>query len=231
MEAGEGRRETRFRPVDLPMPNEAGRRRGRRHNRFFAMTAPLASVPASAPTTLLTPDHTVLSRAGGRFRIRPVRRSDETALRDMFLRCSADDLRLRCFGLSKSFPADFAARLARLTRPDEFAIAAATEAGEMAGVVHAVALPGTEGDADYDIMVRTDLKGQGLGSLLMREMLKQAVRSGFRAVHGDVLMSNRAMLLLAGDLGFRRVALQDGVVRLTALPCGGAESRAGPSGR
>ena len=189
------------------------------------MTAPLASVPATPPVAFLTPDRTVLSRTGGRFRIRPVRRSDEIALRDMFLRCSADDLRLRCFGISKSFPAAFAARLAGLTRPDEFAIAAVTEAGEIAGVVHAVALPGTEGDADYDIMVRTDLKGQGLGSLLMREMLKQAVRSGFRAVHGDVLMSNRAMLLLAGDLGFRRVALEYGVVRLKAVPSGGAEGR------
>ena len=191
------------------------------------MTAPLA--PAS--TILLTPDRPVLSRTGRGFRIRPVRRSDEAGLRGMFLCCSADDLRLRCFGLSKSFPEVFAARLARLTRSDEFAIAAVTEAGEIAGVVHAVALPGTDGDADYDIMVRTDLKGQGLGSLLMREMLKQAVRSGFRAVHGDVLMGNRAMLLLAGDLGFRRIAMEDGVVRLKAMPVADAESPAVPPGR
>lgn len=186
------------------------------------MTAPLAPVPA----TVLTLDRMVLSRTGRRFRIRAVRRSDEAALRAMFLGCSADDLRLRCFGTSKSFPEVFAARLARLTHPDEFAIAAVAETGEIAGVVHAVALPGTEGEADYDIMVRTDLKGQGLGSLLMREMLKQAVRSGFRAVHGDVLLSNRAMLLLAGDLGFRRVAMADGVVRLKAVP---VEETEGPA--
>ena len=31
----------------------------------------------------------------------------------------------------------------------------------------------------------------------MREMLREAIRSGFTAVHGDVLMANRAMLLLA----------------------------------
>ena len=192
------------------------------------MTAPLAPVPAPAATVLLTPDRTVLSRAGRRFRIRPVRRSDEAGLRDMFLRCSADDLRLRCFGVSKSFPGVFAARLARLTRRDEFAIAAVTEAGEIAGVVHAVALPGTDGDADYDIMVRTDLKGQGLGSLLMREMLTQAARAGFRAVHGDVLTSNRAMLLLAGDLGFRRIAMEDGVVRLKAMPVADAEGPTAP---
>ena len=194
------------------------------------MTAPLAPVLASAPGTLLAPDRTVLSRTGRRFRIRPVRRSDAAGLRAMFLRCSTDDLRLRCFGLSKSFPDVFAARLAGLTQPDEFAIAAVSEAGEIAGVVHAVALPGTDGDADYDIMVRTDLKGQGLGSLLMREMLKQAVRSGFRAVHGDVMMSNHAMLLLAGDLGFRRVAVEDGVVRLKAMPVADAELPKGPPG-
>ncbi len=67
-------------------------------------------------------------------------------------------------------------------------------------------------------MVRTDLKGQGIGARLMREMLREAVRSGFTAVHGDVMMANRAMLLLAGDLGFRRVGMEGGVVRIEAHP-------------
>lgn len=172
-------------------------------------------MPATA-CPLLTPDKGALSRAGLRHHLRAVRRSDEAGLRDMFLRCSAEDMRLRCFGASKSFPQVFAARLARLSGPEDFAIVAVLENGEIGGVVHAVGVPG--GEADYDIMVRSDLKGQGLGTRLMREMLAEAGRSGFRAVHGDVLLGNRPMLLLAGDLGFRRVALESGVVRIRATP-------------
>ncbi len=175
-----------------------------------------ASLSAAPP--ILSLDPTFLARSGEPYRLRPVRRSDEAALRDMFLRCSAADLRLRCFGVWKAFPEVFAARLARLAGGGEFAIVAVAPSGEIGGVVHAVGLPDAAGDADYDIMVRTDLKGQGIGARLMREMLREAVRSGFTAVHGDVLMANRAMLLLAGDLGFRRVGLENGVVRIEARP-------------
>ena len=169
-----------------------------------------------APSAVLSPDRPFLARSGAVYRTRPVRRSDEAGLRDMFGRCSTEDLRLRCFGLSKSFPDTFAARLARVAGEAEFAIAAVSPAGEIGGVVHAVGLPGAAGEADYDIMVRTDLKGQGIGARLMRDMLAEAARRGFRTVNGDVLMANRAMLLLAGDLGFRRVAAEGGVVRISA---------------
>ena len=174
--------------------------------------------PLSAAHPVLSVDRTFRARSGELYRIRPVRRADEAALRDMIRRCSAEDRRLRCFGISKTFPEVFAARLARLAGGAEFAIVAVAPAGEVAGVVHAVGLPGTAGDADYDIMVRTDLKGQGIGARLMRDMLREATRSGFTAVHGDVLMANHAMLLLAGDLGFRRVGMEGGVVRIAARP-------------
>ncbi len=179
--------------------------------------------PLPAPNPILSLERTFLARSGERYRVRPVRRSDEAALRDMFRRCSAADLRLRCFGVWKSFPEVFAARLARLAGSGEFAIVAVAPTGEIGGVVHAVGLPGSAGDADYDIMVRTDLKGQGIGSRLMRDMLREVVRSGFTAVHGDVMMGNRAMLLLAGDLGFRHVGIEGGVVRIEARPSAESE--------
>ncbi|RYC31933.1 GNAT family N-acetyltransferase [Lichenibacterium minor] len=178
----------------------------------------IMDAPLSRSAPLLSIDRAFLARSGEVYRIRPIRRSDEAALRDMFRRCSAEDLRLRCFGISKTFPEVFANRLAGLTGGTEFAIAAVAPSGEIGGVVHAVGLPGAAGDADYDIMVRTDLKGQGIGARLMRDMLSEAVRSGFTAVHGDVMMANRAMLLLAGDLGFRRIGMEGGVVRIAAHP-------------
>jgi ribosomal protein S18 acetylase RimI-like enzyme len=173
------------------------------------------SAMSSHRTPSILSEALFLTRSGLRYAIRPVCRSDEAGLRDMFLRCSADDLRLRCFGMSKTFPVTFASRLARLTDPAEFALVAVTGQGEIVGVVHAVGLSEAEGDADYDIMVRSDLKGQGIGTRMMRSMLAEAARAGFSAVGGDVMMSNRAMLLLADDLGFRRVGMDAGVVRIS----------------
>lgn len=176
---------------------------------------------ASSESLLLSPDRTFLARSGEIYRIRSVRRSDEARLRDMILRCSAEDLRLRCFGLSKTFADAFAARLAGIEGDGEFALLAVAPSGEIAGVVHAVGLPGEAGAADYDILVRTDLKGLGIGTRLMREMLSEAARCGFTAIQGDVMIANRAMLLLASDLGFRRVGLEGGVVRIAARPWAG----------
>lgn len=189
---------------------------------MVARPVPTMPTPLATSANLLSGSG-FLTRSGLRYGMRPVRRSDESGLRDMFLRCSADDLRLRCFGVSKTFPAAFAGRLARLGDSREFAILAVMDGGEICGVVHTVGLPGAGSEADYDIMVRSDLKGQGIGMRLMRAMLSQAGQAGFSAVHGDVMMNNRAMLLLAGDLGFRRVATEAGIVRITAAP-GAAES-------
>ena len=52
-------------------------------------------------------------------------------------------------------------------------------------------------------MVRSDLKGQGLGYLLMTEILDYARSRGIKRVHGDVLRENRTMLAMADDLGFK----------------------------
>lgn len=168
-------------------------------------------------TLTLALDPVFLDRRGAPIRLRPVRASDGAPLREMFERCSPDDLRLRCLGVCKGFPADFAARLAALGgEAAEFAIAALLPSGEIGGVVHVAGARDGTGDADYDIMVRSDLKGRGIGARLMRDMLREAARRGFRAIGGDVSLGNRAMLLLAGDLGFRRVGFEGGVVRIEA---------------
>ena len=50
-------------------------------------------------------------------------------------------------------------------------------------------------------MVRSDLKGHGLGHRLMEEMLAGARLRGLSAVEGDVLAENTTMLTMAKALG------------------------------
>ena len=50
--------------------------------------------------------------------------------------------------------------------------------------------------------VRSDLKGQGLGWVLMRQIIRYARSEGFRHIHGEVLRENNSMLALCHALGF-----------------------------
>ena len=80
---------------------------------------------------------------------------------------SQDDLRLRFFAPVKEFSHAFIARLTQIDYARAMAFIAIDEAtGEMLGVVRLHA------NADYDrgeyaILLRSDLKGRGLGWLLM----------------------------------------------------------------
>ena len=51
-------------------------------------------------------------------------------------------------------------------------------------------------------MVRSDLKGRGLGFRLMSELVAYARKRGLKRLFGEVLRENRRMLELAKDLGF-----------------------------
>ena len=50
-------------------------------------------------------------------------------------------------------------------------------------------------------MVRSDLKGHGLGHALMLEMLNLARGQGLQKVEGDVLRENSTMIRMVRELG------------------------------
>jgi len=62
-------------------------------------------------------------------------------------------------------------------------------------------------NADYDrgeyaILVRSDLKGRGLGWLLMQLLIEYARAEGIRTIEGQVLSENTTMLKMCKELGF-----------------------------
>jgi acetyltransferase len=50
--------------------------------------------------------------------------------------------------------------------------------------------------------VRSDLKGRGLGWLLMQLIIEYASAEGLKCIEGQVLSENRTMLDMCRDLGF-----------------------------
>ena len=72
----------------------------------------------------------------------------------------------------------------------------------MLGVVRLHLDADTRG-GEYAVIVRSALKGHGLGWLLMQRMIEYARAIGLERVHGQVLAENTTMLRMCGELGFQ----------------------------
>jgi acetyltransferase len=140
----------------------------------------------------------------GVLQIRPIRPDDEPLYQALMDRMTPSDLRLRLLAPSKNQSHKF---LARLTQPDyarEIGFAVfSTGAGrhEMLGAAHLAANPDYT-SAEYAIMVRSDLKNQGLGWFLMNRLIAYAKTEGLSELYGSVLSENAPMLNMCRELGF-----------------------------
>ena len=78
--------------------------------------------------------------------------------------------------------------------------------------------------AEFAVVVRSDLKGEGMGRKLLSKMIEYCKARGTRVMKGEVLSINHRMLNLASALGFSITPLEneEGIKRvsldLTALP-------------
>ena len=135
--------------------------------------------------------------------VRPVRPEDEPLYGPFFAAVTPADLRLRFFAPVKDFSHTFIARLTQIDYARAMAFIAIDEAtGAMLGVVrlHADA---DYTSAEYAILVRSDMKGHGLGWLLIKLMIEYARSEGLCAIKGQVLHENTAMLDMCREFGFR----------------------------
>jgi acetyltransferase len=56
--------------------------------------------------------------------------------------------------------------------------------------------------AEFAVIVRSDLKGKGLGWSLMQQLIAYAQHEGLSEIFGSVLHENTTMLRLCRELGF-----------------------------
>ena len=139
---------------------------------------------------------------GTRVHLRPVRPEDEPAIIAFAAQQSPQDLRMRFFTPMRGISHDLAARLTQIDYDREVALVAEpAERGAICGVVRFAADPDNI-RAEYAIAVRTDMKGRGLGYLLMTRLLEVAKARGLSEIFGEVLHENTAMLRMARELGF-----------------------------
>lgn len=142
--------------------------------------------------------------------VRPVRPDDAPLFNPFLSRTTQEDLRLRFFAPIKELGTPFVERLTQLDYARAMAFIAIEEAtGDMLGVVriHADAQYRT---AEYAILVRSDLKGRGLGWTLMELIISYARAEGLQRLTGQVLRQNSTMIKMCRELGFD-VRLDDDV--------------------
>jgi len=139
--------------------------------------------------------------------LRPIRPEDEVQHRAFLERLDPEDIRLRVFYSRRSIEHSELARLTQIDYAREMAFLAtrhiAGNGEETLGTVRATVDPDNH-TAEFGVIVRSDLKGSGLGHRLMDKMIQHLRARGTQRLVGTVLRINSGMLELAASLGFQQ---------------------------
>jgi acetyltransferase len=150
----------------------------------------------------------------GEFFLRPVRPQDASSFTRFFARLQPDDVRLRFFSPLRSLPPNLLARLTQIDYDRDMAFVLLDAEDELMGVAHFSSDPDKQ-RGEYAVLVRSDLKGNGIGRALMQQIIAYAKRAGVGEIFGDVLEENAMMISLCRELGFTMTPLTGsaGIVR------------------
>jgi|SRR5665213_371993 len=144
----------------------------------------------------------VTLRDGEMVLLRPLTVADAALYPDFLNEVTRDDLRLRFFAAMNEVSPELIDKLIHYDPDKTMAFIAIEEkTGRMLGVVR---LHDEDSGAagEFAILLRSHLKGQGLGWQMMRHMIANAKAKGLKAVRGQVLTDNTTMLQMCGELGF-----------------------------
>ncbi|MDP2808691.1 MAG: GNAT family N-acetyltransferase [Rhodocyclaceae bacterium] len=138
--------------------------------------------------------------------IRPIRPEDETTLGDLIGSLDPEDARMRFFGTMRSLPRSQLARFTQIDYDREMALVAIERGSDgverSLGEVRAVTDP-DNAVADFAIVVSSEIKGKGLGRLLLASIIDYSRSRGTGELRGETMAGNLRMQHLAQNLGFK----------------------------
>lgn len=155
---------------------------------------------------------------GERSLFRPILPEDEPQLRTFISQVTKEDLYYRYFSEINEFTHDDLANMTQIDYDREMAFVAVrrSENGdEILGVTRAISDPDNV-DAEFAVLVRSDLKGLGLGRRLLEKLISYTRDHGLLRLNGITMPNNRGMVTLARKLGFDvDIQLDEGIVALS----------------
>jgi acetyltransferase len=157
---------------------------------------------------------------GERILIRPVKPEDAPQHVAFFNSLDPEDVRYRIFTRMRELQHSQLARLTQIDYDREMAFIATRvhENGESEtlGVARAIADPDNN-KAEFAIIVRSDLKGKGLGRILFRKLIDYCRSHGMQQIIGETLNYNKALIRLVREFGFEVKPSPDGDTMLLTL--------------
>ncbi|MBL5883404.1 bifunctional acetate--CoA ligase family protein/GNAT family N-acetyltransferase [Lelliottia aquatilis] len=149
---------------------------------------------------------------------RPILPEDEPQLRAFIAQVTKEDLYYRYFSEISEFTHEDLANMTQIDYDREMAFVAVRhreEGDEILGVTRAISDPDNI-DAEFAVLVRSDLKGLGLGRRLLEKLIGYTRDHGLLCLNGITMPNNRGMITLARKLGFDvDVQLDEGIVALS----------------
>ena len=136
--------------------------------------------------------------------LRPVRPEDALQLRAFVDRLDARDIHDHASGRVRDLDASQLARLAQIDYDREMTFVAVSEScgqGEILGLARAHSDPDNE-KAEFAVILRSDLKGRGLGRLLLGKLVAYCASHGTRELVGEASSDNHQMISLASAFHF-----------------------------
>ena len=160
----------------------------------------------------------VVMKNGERCLFRPILPEDEPQLMAFIAQVTKEDLYYRYFSEINEFTHDDLANMTQIDYDREMAFVAVrttAEGNEILGVTRAISDPDNI-DAEFAVLVRSDLKGMGLGRKLLEKLIAYTQNHGLQRLNGITMPNNKGMIGLARKLGFSvDIQLEDGIVSLS----------------
>ncbi|PWC16959.1 protein acetyltransferase [Brenneria roseae subsp. roseae] len=162
-------------------------------------------------------EETVMLKNNTACLFRPILPEDEPLLSKFIAKVTKEDLYYRYFSEINEFNHEDLANMTQIDYDREMAFIAIrqTEEGpEIIGVTRAISDPDNT-NAEFAVLVRSDLKGLGLGRRLLEKLIHYAQTHGLGRLNGITMPHNQGMITLAKKLGFNiDVQLEEGIVAL-----------------
>jgi acetyltransferase len=155
---------------------------------------------------------------GRKLLLRPIRPEDFAQHQRFLEQVTREDLRTRFFTAVRELPQRDLAHLTQIDYEREMAFIAVACGEDADNETLGVARAHTDPDnveAEFAVLVRSDLKGQGLGALLLAKLIRYCRGRGTQRVTGEALPDNLRMLKLARYFGFRVEPQREGVVKMS----------------
>ncbi|HQY76669.1 MAG TPA: GNAT family N-acetyltransferase, partial [Rhodoferax sp.] len=175
-----------------------------------------ADKPAGALNFAIRPYPSELTETidwhGRPLEIRPIRPEDEALHTEFLMHLDPEDIRMRVFYSRRTMERSELARLLQIDYTREMAFVAIATGPDGQPQTQGVARAMTDPDnitAEFGIIIRSDIKGGGLGHLLMDKLVAYLRAQGTQQLVATVLRDNSRMLELSHQLGFRDAEVQE----------------------